>query len=260
MADPAQLENALVNLCLNARDAMPSGGRIVIAATNDARADQPQRVCVSVADNGQGMSPEVRARALEPFFTTKKRGLGSGLGLGMVLAFAEQSGGALDIDSTVGKGTTVTLYLPRAEGNAAPRHDADGPLPPGQETILLVDDDALVRDYLAETLIGLGYSVVAHGEADGALAACAAGLRPDLLLSDVMLSGAIDGPQLAGLLTQRRHVLRVLFMTAYNETRLRDAVGGESQVIFKPFNRRDLAKKLRVVLDATAATAPNEGV
>jgi PAS domain S-box-containing protein len=262
--DPGQLENAVLNLAVNARDAMPNGGRLTIETTNvDLDAEQMaafpegkagQYVMVAVCDTGCGMTPEVVARAFEPFFTTKDVGKGTGLGLSMVYGFVKQSGGQVRIISQVGAGTEVRIYLPRsaevqASAGAAPA--APHELPRGDETILFVEDDPMVREHTGRQIVGLGYTVVAAENAIEALRIASDGVAPDLLFTDVVMPGGMNGRQLALKLRERWPCLRVLYTSGYAHGQL--TIDGESvpskYVLGKPYRRADLAAKLREVLD-----------
>jgi PAS domain S-box-containing protein len=261
--DPNQLENAVVNLAVNARDAMPNGGKLTIEIANaeidaertaDAEIAPGQYVTVSVTDEGSGMPPEIVARAFEPFFTTKDVGKGTGLGLSMVYGFVKQSGGHVTIDSKVGRGTVVTLYLPRSmavEAQAQPAAPIVRELPSGTETILFVEDDAMVRQHTGRQIVSLGYDVVTAENAAEALAHVEKGCVPDLLFTDVVMPGGTNGRQLALKLRERWPDLRVLYTSGYAHGRL--TIDGESvptkYVLGKPYRRSDLAAKLREVLD-----------
>jgi PAS domain S-box-containing protein len=266
-ADPNQLENAILNLAVNARDAMPEGGRLTIGAEN-ARFGSPdalddtgvppgQYVRIVVTDTGSGMTPEVIARAFDPFFTTKPVGQGTGLGLSQVYGFVRQSGGHVTIHSEPGQGTTVSLYLPRLLSAKSEEAVAEAPreLPRGeaQEVVLVVEDEAVVRQFTVDALAELGYRVL---EADGAAAA----LRlldghPEvaLLFTDVVMPDT-NGRRLADEALRRRPGLRVLFTTGYT----RDAVVHDGvlepgvHLIGKPFSVEELAAKLREVLEEGA--------
>ncbi|MDH3473094.1 MAG: type II toxin-antitoxin system prevent-host-death family antitoxin [Rhodospirillales bacterium] len=262
LADPGQVENALLNLAINARDAMPDGGTLVIETGNanldDAYAEgQPEvaqgdYVVLAVTDSGSGMAPGVLEHAFEPFFTTKEVGRGTGLGLSMVYGFAKQSDGHVAIYSEEGHGTTVKLYLPRTEAPA----DAPGPVemeaPQGcGETVLLVEGNADVR-LLAERLLGdLGYRVFTAEDARTALTVLDRIPQPDLLLSDVVLPGGLSGPDLAKQALELYPGLKVLFMSGYAEHagRINGLAGKGAELLNKPFRKRDLALKLRAVLD-----------
>jgi PAS domain S-box-containing protein len=258
--DTNQLENAILNLCVNARDAMPDGGRLSITASNTtldeayARAHPDSApgdyVCVSVADTGTGIAPEVIGQVFEPFFTTKGTGRGSGLGLSIVYGFAKQSGGHVQVASEPGKGTAFRLFLPRVAGTLAE------PAPPaaivrgGGETVLVVEDNAALRRTSATAVRALGYAVVEAADAEQALAALDA--RPDiaLLLSDVVLPGGTNGFQLARLALQRRPALAVAFVSGYVDPALaqqqRDLAG--TAVLTKPFRTPELAATLQAAL------------
>ncbi len=200
LVDPSQLENALLNLCINARDAMPDGGRITVETANrtiDAptarRHDMPQGeyVRLRVTDTGTGMSPEVIARVFEPFYTTKPIGEGTGLGLSMIYGFAQQSGGQVRIASRIGEGTAVSLYLPRHAG-AVPGEDETGttaPLPrsAGGETVLVVDDEPTVRMLVTDILEDLGYTAIEAGDSAAGLRVLRSDVRIDLLVTDIGL-------------------------------------------------------------------------
>jgi PAS domain S-box-containing protein len=243
IADRGQLEVALLNLAVNARDAMPDGGRIAITARNLPAESVPEGlgagdyIGIAVRDTGAGMSPEVLAKAAEPFFTTKPAGQGTGLGLAMVHRFATGSEGALRIDSLPGQGTVVEMILPRANVRAAPEPAPGGPAPARHEggTILLVDDDAHLRPVMAASLRDLGYAVVEARSAEAAFAAAQTLPRLDLLVTDVAMPGR-GGAALAAQLRAERTSLSVLFVTGNADPDL----PGES-VLRKPFGSNDLA-------------------
>ncbi len=264
LVDANQLENALLNLALNARDAMPDGGRLTIDVVNLTLArtlravpeDVPpgDYVAITVTDTGTGMSDAVLLRAFEPFFTTKEIGKGSGLGLPQVYGFMQQSGGRIAIVSAEDRGTTVTLYLPRHDAAAAPSEPAPRPRPPaaGRETILVVEDDEDVRRFTTGTLRELGYRVLEASRGPEALRLL--DRHPDirLLFSDIGLPGRMNGRQLAEEAVRRAEGLRVLFTSGYAESALlengRLAPGVE--LIRKPFTYQDLGAKVRQVLDS----------
>ena len=262
-ADPGMLDTALLNLAVNARDAMPNGGTLVFSARLAdvdagfaARADglAPGRyLLVSVADSGAGMSDEVLARAFEPFFTTKEHGKGSGLGLSLVYGFAKQSGGHVQATSAPGIGTTVNLYLPVDRGDALPRADfeADVPCHGGSETILVVEDDEEVREIATAFLRKLGYRVLEATDAQGALALLDREPGVDLLFSDVVLRGGISGPALAREALARRPKLRVAFASGYARSALpwRAELGRGVELLSKPYRIDQLARTLRRALD-----------
>ncbi|HUB12758.1 MAG TPA: CHASE3 domain-containing protein [Acetobacteraceae bacterium] len=264
-ADSTQLESAVLNLALNARDAMQGGGRLTIEVANKvldaAYASQHSEVSpgdyvmIAVSDTGSGMPPEVQARAFEPFFTTKEQGRGTGLGLAMVLGFAKQSGGHVKIYSEQGEGTTVRLYLPRAVGAALPaqqRARAPVELPQGSGTVLVVEDDPHVRELTTTMLRQLGYQVLQAADGPEALRVFGEnGARVDLLLVDVVLPRGMKGDEVSRRLTAICPGLRTLFMSSgYTENaivhhgRLDDGV----HLINKPFSSEALARKVADVL------------
>ncbi|MBP0494630.1 ATP-binding protein [Pararoseomonas indoligenes] len=264
LCDANQLENALLNLSINARDAMPDGGRLTIEAVNawldDSYARQHhdvapgQYIAVSVTDTGTGMPPEVIARAFDPFFTTKPLGQGTGLGLSMVYGFAKQSNGYVRIYSETGQGTTVRLYLPRStEGESAQRirqEEHDVPAAPDGGTVLVVDDEPVVRMLVGEVLRELGYGVVEANDGVQAMKAAEAMSGIDLLVTDVGLPNGMNGRQLADALRARRPGLKVLFITGYAENA---ALGNGvlepgMQVMTKPFAMDSLTSKIRAMI------------
>jgi len=260
LCDPNQLENALLNLCINARDAMPGGGRLMIETANAwldeqgslQRDMQPgQYVAIAVSDTGTGMSPEVVARAFDPFFTTKPIGQGTGLGLSMIYGFANQSGGQIRIHSEEGHGTTMRLYLPRhlgeAEGEADAPQAAASPRAERGETVLVVDDEPTVRMLVAEVLEDLGYTAIEVADGAAGLAVLQSDARVDLLVTDVGLPGGMNGRQVADAGRALRPGLKVLFITGYAES----AVVGNGHlepgmhVLIKPFQMDVLTGKIR---------------
>jgi hypothetical protein len=260
LVDPSQLENALLNLCINARDAMPDGGRIVIETDNrwiDAtaalRQDIPegQYLSLSVSDTGTGMPPDVIAKAFDPFFTTKPLGQGTGLGLSMIYGFAKQSGGQVRIHSEEGVGTTVSIYLPRHRGEAE-RDEArpEGSLLPvaeAGETVLVVDDEPTVRMMVTDVLGDLGYIAVEAADGAGGLKVLQSNARIDLLITDVGLPGGLNGRQMADAARVARPGLKVLFITGFAENAL--LAGGNLEpgmsVLTKPFAIDALAARIR---------------
>ncbi len=274
MADPAQLESALLNLALNARDAMPDGGRLTIELANKVLDEAYARshaevtagdyAMVAVSDTGHGMPPEVLARVFEPFFTTKPDGKGTGLGLPMVFGFIKQSGGHINIYSEPGEGTTVRLYLPRAIGVRATigqRSATPIELPRGSATVLVVEDEPAVREIAVAILGDLGYRVLEAADGESALRVFGANASSvDLLLTDVVLPGRVRGRELAERIRAMRPEVKVLFMSGYTENsivhhgRLDDGV----QLLGKPFKREQLARKVAEVLSAAAANTDTD--
>jgi len=254
LVDPGQLENALLNLAFNARDAMPSGGRLTIATGEADRAPEVEAegafATVAVSDTGTGMEPEVAARAFEPFFTTKEPGKGSGLGLSMVYGFARQSSGGVALETQPGRGATVTLFLPRstAAGDAA-LEEWQPQRTEGGERVLLVEDSEDVRALARRMLESLGYEVTEAEDAAAALAALERAEGFDLLLTDVMLPGGINGDELARQAQGKRPEIKVLCMSGYSDQGQRLA-GSDARLrlLSKPFRRADLARALRETL------------
>ncbi|KQP17804.1 ATP-binding protein [Pseudorhodoferax sp. Leaf267] len=268
LVDGPQLENAVLNLCINARDAMaPDGGRLTIETANkwlDERAamerDLPpgQYISVCVTDTGCGMAPEIVARIFDPFFTTKPMGQGTGLGLSMVYGFVRQSGGQVRAYSEVGRGTTMCLYLPRYMGemgeDEAPGAVAAGAVEPERsdgEVVLVVEDEAIIRMLIAEMLEESGYRVLTAADGPAALQVLLSDARIDLLLSDVGLPGGLNGRQVADAARVQRPALKVLFITGYAENA---AIGNGllapgMQVITKPFDIAALAAKVRDMVE-----------
>ena len=230
LCDPHQLENAILNLAINARDAMPNGGTLTITTGNGHLADTnaglrpgelpDEYVCIVVSDTGTGMPPDVIARAFDPFFTTKPLGQGTGLGLSMIYGFTKQSEGHARIESEVGKGTSIKLYLPRHHGDVETGAElvADIEMPRGAgETILVVEDEHVVRDLIVEVLQELGYRVLQAVDGPAGLRILRTSARIDLLVTDVGLPG-LNGRQLADQARETRPSLKVLFITGYAET------------------------------------------
>jgi PAS domain S-box-containing protein len=265
LADKGQVESALLNLAINARDAMGPGGKLTIETRNAHLDDDYVRlnsevapgdyVMLAVTDTGSGMPPEVIERAFEPFFTTKAIGKGTGLGLSMIYGFAKQSGGHLKIYSEVGHGTTIRLYLPRHMAPAPAPGAAIAADPAGQsggrETILVVEDDPLVRNLVAQRLRELGYRILDAAEAAGALKILESEAPIDLLLTDVVLPGALTGRDLADTARKLRPGLKVLFSSGYTQSSIDHQGKLDPGVEFlpKPFRRAELAAKVREVLD-----------
>jgi signal transduction histidine kinase/DNA-binding response OmpR family regulator len=263
LLDRNQFENALLNLCINARDAMPGGGRIAIEAENRALDEDAAResdlepgeyVRVTVTDTGTGMSPETIARAFDPFYTTKPIGEGTGLGLSMVYGFVRQSGGQVRIRSAEGKGTAIELQFPRHHGDrqqeevpAAPHPEQ---APSHGETVMVVDDEMVIRMLVVEQLEDLGYTTVEAGDGVSALAALDEGPPIDLLITDVGLPNGLNGRQLADAARMKQPGLKILFITGYAE----NAVIGDSQLepgmhlLTKPFEMDALADRVRELI------------
>ncbi len=274
LADPAQLESAVLNLALNARDAMPSGGRLTIELANmvldqdyaaqHAEVAAGDYTMLAVSDTGHGMTPDILARVFEPFFTTKPDGKGTGLGMAMVFGFVKQSGGHVKIYSEPEQGTTVRIYLPRALNKAAPVQRLRPPieLPRGTATVLLVEDEASVREIAVAILSDLGYRVLEAADGDEALRVFGTHMADiDLLLTDVVLPGKVRGRELAERVQAVRPSVGVLFMSGYTENsivhhgRLDDGV----QLLSKPFKRDDLARKVADVLAGAQPHAQEAG-
>jgi PAS domain S-box-containing protein len=263
LVDPNQLENALLNLCINARDAMPEGGRLTIETANtwiDSRAARErdmlagQYMAISVSDTGTGMSPQIIAKAFDPFFTTKPLGQGTGLGLSMIYGFARQSGGQVRIYSEVGAGTTMRIYLPRHLGEAEEAEAAldlgDVPRASPGETVLVVDDEPTIRMLVTEVLEELGYAAIEARDGASGLSILRSDARVDLLVTDVGLPGGMNGRQMADMARVRRPDLKVLFITGYAE----NAVVGNGHlehgmhVMTKPFAMEALATRIRELI------------
>jgi len=261
LADRGQLETVLVNLATNARDAMPSGGTLTLSAeAEEVTAAMPNLiglppggyVRIVVADTGTGMDSTILARVTEPFFTTKETGRGTGLGLAMAKGFVEQSGGGLAIDSTVGQGTNVTLWLPQAAERASPEAPSSSPQTGSESrTVLLVDDDALVCDVLAASLEDAGYAVLRSGSGPLALARLAAGERVDIIVSDLTMPG-MDGLALIRTAQQKRPGLPAVLLTGYAGDGAALAVGGALSGSFsllrKPVSGAQLADRITALL------------
>jgi PAS domain S-box-containing protein len=265
LCDPNQLENAILNLCINARDAMPNGGRLTIETANgafDERGAQLQGmhpgdfVSICVTDTGTGMPPDVVAHAFEPFFTTKPTGQGTGLGLSMIYGFTRQSGGQVRIYSEVGAGTTVHIYLPRHQGEVDTEVLRPGlpeaPRAAAGETVLIIDDEPTVRMLVTEVLEGLGYAAIEAADGVSGLKVLQSDVRIDLLITDVGLPGGMNGRQMADIARQSRPKLRVLFITGYAENA---AIGHGHlepgmQVLTKPFSMEALASRVKSIIAA----------
>jgi PAS domain S-box-containing protein len=261
--DQNQLEAALVNLAINARDAMPDGGKLTLEGANvyvdhdyaelNPELPQGQYVIICVSDTGAGMAPDVQEHAFEPFFTTKELGHGTGLGLSQVYGFVKQSGGHIKIYSELNQGTTVKIYLPRLHGNSVDEvSEPEGPLSGAEETetILLVEDDSDLRTYLADVLRELDYIVIAAPNAEAGLDILKSGRAIDLLMTDIILPGA-NGRDLGSHAQRLRPQIRILYMTGYSRNavvhqgRLDDGV----DLLQKPVSQAQLATRVRAALD-----------
>jgi CheY-like chemotaxis protein len=263
LVDPNQLENALLNLCINARDAMPDGGKLKIETTR-CTLDSTEAfsfemrpgdyVCLSVADTGSGMSEEVVQRAFDPFYTTKPLGQGTGLGLSMIYGFAKQSGGQVRITSVVGRGTTISLFLPRhSEQEQTANDSTDFSLAPRAgvgETVLVVDDEPSVRMLVSEVLGELGYTAIESADGASALQVLRSDARIDLLVTDVGLPGGMNGRQLADFGRVARPNLKVLFITGYAEKAVMgvDRLDKGMAIVTKPFAMEGLAARIKELL------------
>jgi len=268
--DPNQLENAIVNLVVNARDAMNNGGRLTIETAN-AHLDETyaesagedvtpgQYVMVAVSDTGSGMAPDVVTRAFEPFFTTKPTGVGTGLGLSQVYGFVKQSGGHIRIYSEIGVGTTIKMYFPRLTAQAdLPQWVARGVTPPptppldGTESLLVVEDDPQVNKLAVEALQERGYQVISAPDGAAALKLIENAGAIDLLLTDVVLPGGMNGRQLSDAVRKRRPTIKLLYMTGYTRNAIihHGRLDPDIDLLTKPFTADALARKVRRILDA----------
>ncbi|WP_159450390.1 PAS domain S-box protein [Bradyrhizobium mercantei] len=261
--DRSQLGAALVNLGINARDAMPDGGTLTFATRNiqlgipDAVAHGVERagdhLVIEVTDTGTGISPAHLEKIFDPFFSTKEVGQGTGLGLSMVFGFVKQSGGGIEVRSEQGRGTTFRIYLPKADGiTQRAAEEDDLPVRGGDETILCVEDDPTIRDYVTGQLESLGYKVLVAANADAALAIVGSGTAFDLLFTDIVMPGSMNGRQLADTLMAGRPSLRVLFTSGYSDGALPAQQGRSGHgipLLTKPYRRGELARMLRRCLD-----------
>ena len=262
-ADPSQFQSAIVNMAVNARDAMPHGGKLVVETRNmvfdqehaDFHVDLKagEYVQLSISDTGTGMPPEVRDRVFEPFFTTKEKGRGTGLGLAMVYGFVKQSGGHVTIYSEVGHGTTINLYFPRADGGSTPRvasaskADADAR---ARETVLVVEDDGRVRQLTVKRLKLIGYQVLEAADGPSALEILRRGAHVDLLFTDLVMPGGLSGREVAICAREMKPGIKVLLTSGYAEELVHgDALQRERlKVLRKPYQQAELAVALRDVL------------
>jgi CheY-like chemotaxis protein/anti-sigma regulatory factor (Ser/Thr protein kinase) len=255
LVDRTQLESAILNLAVNARDAMTGGGTLTIEAEEICNSQgEAEYIHITVKDTGTGMPPEVLERVWEPFFTTKEIGKGSGLGLAMVYGFVEQSGGHVSITSAVGEGTSVTILLPVAKQEARtdqPLPSGKAVLPSGSGTILVLEDDADVRRYATSTLLSLGYKVLEAPDGEAALELLRHEPRVDLLFSDIVLPRGMNGLELARKARALRPNLHVIFASGYPEDvfKTHGHPHEETILIAKPYKRAALAEAVRRTLD-----------
>ncbi|MEW9583773.1 PAS domain S-box protein [Paraburkholderia sp. DGU8] len=272
IVDPNQFENVILNLAINARDAMPDGGKLTLELSNATLDDEyvssvpdvaaGQYVMLAVTDTGTGMSQEVMARAFDPFFSTKPEGRGTGLGLSMAYGFVKQSGGHIRLYSEIGEGTTVRIYLPRSSGAAVETRAATpAALKHGNETILVVEDDLKVQSTVVELLSGLGYAVLKANDAEQALTVVASGVHIDLLFTDVVMPGVLRSPEMARRAVAMLPGLKVLFTSGYTQNAI--VHGGRLdpgvELLSKPYSRQQLAAKVRQVLGPSDKKASEAG-
>lgn len=271
VADKGQLENSLLNLVVNARDAMPDGGKLTIE-TGNVHLDESYAslnvdvipgdyAMLAVTDTGVGMAPEVLERAVEPFFTTKATGKGTGLGLSMIYGFVKQSRGHMKLYSEIGLGTSVRLYLPRVQADAQQPVDSDtggGEHPRGGETVLVVEDDAAVRALVTQQLGELGYRVLEASDGASAQEILQSDAEIDLLFTDVVMPGGMTGRKLAEEAVRQRPGLRTLFTSGYTENSIvhQGRLDTGVQLLSKPYKRQDLARKVREALDGFGKARP----
>jgi len=263
LIDPSQLENAVLNLCINARDAMPDGGRITIETANrwldqhaarERGVEPGQYISLCVTDTGAGMAPDIVAKAFDPFFTTKPLGSGTGLGLSMVYGFAKQSGGSVNIYSEDGQGAMICIYLPRHLGDAEAAEPlsefATAPRGLDGETVLVVDDEPTVRMLVSEVLADLGYTTIEAADGAAGLKILNTERRIDLLVTDVGLPGGMNGRQMADAARAARTDLKVLFITGYAENAVlsHGHLDPGMHVITKPFAMEALASRIRELI------------
>jgi CheY-like chemotaxis protein len=249
-------------MAINARDAMPNGGKLLLETQNvlldeayaQANAEvQPGRyVMLAVSDTGTGMTAEVRDKVFEPFFTTKEVAKGSGLGLSMVYGFVKQSGGHIKVYSEEGHGTTIRLYLPPAHGHAETVISAVAPISGGTETILVVEDDSLVRNFVIAQLHSLGYKTIAAADSRAALVHVESGQPFDLLFTDVIMPGGMTGRELAVEVAKRRPGMKVLYTSGYTDNAIMHHGRLDEGVLLltKPYRRPQLAQMVRLALGA----------
>ncbi|RMT65563.1 PAS protein [Pseudomonas coronafaciens pv. atropurpurea] len=265
LIDHAQLESSLLNLCLNARDAMPNGGRILIETANasldecidpDHGIPAGEHLSIRITDTGSGMSPEVVAKAFEPFFTTKPIGAGTGLGLSMVYGFVRQSGGQIKVESVAGQGTSIVMHLPRHVSGVAlsdiKPETLEEPADRSGETVLVVDDEPSVRMLVTEVITGLGYTCIEAADAQSGLQILKSDTRIDLLISDIGLPGGMNGREMADAACEYRPGLPTLFITGYAKTSVLDGCHLRpcTQVLTKPFGLDALAGRVNGLIGA----------
>jgi PAS domain S-box-containing protein len=271
LIDPSQFANALVNLAINARDAMPDGGKLTLEsasvvldehyARDNADVRPGAYVMISVSDTGIGMSAQMCERVFEPFFTTKPSGKGTGLGLSMVYGFVKQSGGHIKIHSEEGQGTSIKVYLPAACGSAELLVPADVPVRGAGETILVVEDDAMVRGFVIAQLHTLGYRTVAVGDGRAALAYVESGKPFDLLFTDVVMPGGMTGRQLGDEVARRQPGTGILYTSGYTENVIADHGGLDQRALLlsKPYRKSELARMVRLALEDARSGMPWAG-
>ena len=263
LVDPNQVENTVLNLCINARDAMPEGGKLTLEVANahldDAYASAHsevmpgQYVMLAVTDTGTGMSPEVMSRVFEPFFTTKSEGKGTGLGLAQAFGFTKQSGGHIKIYSEIGHGTSIKLYLPRTRRDTDMLETAAIPSEGGSEHIMVVEDDEGVRAAVVDMLTDLGYKVSRAENAEAALALLKTE-KPDLIFTDVVMPGAIHTRDFTRMAQEAQPGLRVLYTSGYTQNAIvhNGKLDDDALLLSKPYRKDELARKLRTVFAGTA--------
>ncbi|MGJ4889723.1 CHASE3 domain-containing protein [Bradyrhizobium sp. HKCCYLS3077] len=268
--DSAQLANSLVNMAINARDAMPNGGKLLLEsrrvvldeayAAANAGVAPGSYIMVAVSDTGTGMSPEVRDRAFEPFFTTKGAGKGSGLGLSMVYGFVKQSGGHIKIYSEEGRGTTIRLYIPAPPEQVVTPAAPELPPPRGEETIFIVEDDLLVQDFVVSQLQSLGYKTVTASTGVEALAKIEAGQSFDLLFTDVIMPGGVNGKELAEEALRQRPGTKVLYTSGYTDNAMIEhgRIDQTALLLTKPYRKSELAQMVRLALNGSADVSPTQ--
>ena len=259
--DASQLANSLLNMAINARDAMPDGGKLLLATRNVVLDEVYAQanpgvlpgpyVMLAVSDTGTGMTRDVQDKVFEPFFTTKEVGKGSGLGMSMVYGFVKQSGGHVRIYSEEGHGTTIKLYLPPARGQTTTAVVAASPLTGGNETILVVEDDQLVRTFVITQLQSLGYKTLDTSDGPSALQAVKNGLPFDLLFTDVILPNGMTGRQLADEVAKLRPGVKVLYTSGYTDNAIvhQGRLDPGVLLLSKPYRKSQLAKTIRQALD-----------